>query len=64
MNIKDLSITDLKASLDFTRELLNDLKKKAKEEKINIDDIPAYQDYNILEDRLYNALINKVYILK
>jgi hypothetical protein len=64
MNIKDLSITDLKASLDFTREFLNDMKKKAKEEKINADDIPAYRDYNILEDRLYNALINKVSILK
>ena len=39
MTIKELSIADLKASLDFTKLFLKDMKKKAKQEKIKISEI-------------------------
>lgn len=64
ITIKELSIADLKASLDFTKLFLKHMKKKAKQEKIKISEIGAYQETIELEDKLYTELLNKVRFLK
>nr|WP_315162830.1 hypothetical protein [uncultured Flavobacterium sp.] len=64
MNIKDLSISDLKSALDFTRSFIEEMKIKAKEEKIKIYEIGAYQETVQLEEKLYSELSKKVRFLK
>lgn len=56
--IDDLSISDLKAALDFVREDIKDLKSKAYEEDIAADKIPAYNEARKVECTLYTRLLN------
>lgn len=64
MKIEELSITDLKASLDFIREFLKEMVEKAKKENINTESIPAYRETLVLEDKIYNRLQNVVRMLE
>lgn len=64
MNIKDLTISDLKSALDFTRSFIEEMKIKAKEEKIKVYEIAAYQETIQLEEKLYSELSNKVRLLQ
>ena len=64
MKINELSISDLKASLDFTKLFIKEMKKKAKKENIRVEEIGAYSETIELEDKLYNELMNKVRFLK
>jgi hypothetical protein len=43
MNIKDLSISDVKSALDFTRSFIEEMNIKAKKEKIKVYEIGAYE---------------------
>lgn len=64
MNIKELSLADLKASLDFTKLFLKEMKEKAKDENIKISEIGAYKETIELEEKLYSELLNRVRFLK
>lgn len=64
MKINELSISDLKASLDFAKLFLKEMKKKAKKENIRVEEIGAYSETIELEDKLYTELMNKVRFLK
>ncbi|OPB86642.1 hypothetical protein BAS06_15715 [Elizabethkingia miricola] len=58
METDGLSIADLKAALDFAREELKVLEKKAKQNNISPSEIPAYEEVKMTEDKLYNELLN------
>lgn len=58
-SIKDLSISDLKAALDFIIDEAKDLEKKALEKNIMVTSIPAYNDYKTLEFKIHTELLNK-----
>ncbi|AKH95185.1 hypothetical protein [Elizabethkingia anophelis] len=58
MKTDGLSIADLKAALDFAREELKVLEKKAKQTNISPSEIPAYEEVKMTEDKLYNELLN------
>lgn len=62
--IKNLSLSDLKAALDFSREHLQEMKDKAEREAIGVDRIPAYKETLALENKLYHELLNRVILLK
>jgi hypothetical protein len=58
MEIDKLSIADLKAALDFVKNDLNELEKKALKEKINLNKIPAYNEVQETENKLYHRLLH------
>jgi len=60
MNTKTMSIADLKAALDFSREVIADFKKKAKDNNITVEEIPAYSEWAEDENKLYHELFNRL----
>jgi len=64
METKELSIADLKAAFDFAIIELNNLLKKAKEDNVNPERIPAFNDIKKVEFMLYHELLNRTLSLK
>jgi hypothetical protein len=64
MKIRELSIADLKAAYDFTKEFIEEMKQKAADKKVKTEDIPAYRENVRLENDLYNELLNRLDDLK
>ena len=56
--INDLSISDLKAALDFVKMDLEQLREKAREENISPNQIGAYEEVRKVENDLYHRLLN------
>ncbi len=59
MITKELSIADLKAAFDFALIELDNLLKKAKDENISPDRIPAFNEIKKVELLLRNELSNR-----
>ncbi|MBI4645426.1 MAG: hypothetical protein HY738_02245 [Bacteroidia bacterium] len=64
MELKNLTIADLKAAYDFTLIDLADLQKKAIEKNINPDKIDSYKEVKEIEFKLYNELLNRIRSIK
>ena len=64
MEIKDLTIADLKASYDFILNDLKELENKAEEKNISAEQIPAYKEVKEIENKLYHELLNRTRMLK
>ena len=58
MDIKNLSIADLKAAFDFVTIDLQSLKAKAVKDKISVEQIPDYAAVKALENKLHDELLN------
>ena len=58
MEIEKLSLADLKAAFDFVTIDLNDLRQTAEKERINPEQIPAYNEVKIIENKLYHRLLD------
>ena len=64
MEIKDMTIADLKSAYDFVLIDLVDLKEKAKKENLSLDKIPAYKEVMEVVFNLYKELLNRTRLLK
>lgn len=64
MKIKDLSITDLKASYDFVLLDVSELEKSAKAKGILTNQIPAYSEVKKMENDLFMELLNRTRMLE
>jgi hypothetical protein len=64
MKIKDLSISDLKASYDFVLLDLTELEQSAKEKGVSISEIPAYSEVKKMENDLFAELLNRTRTLE
>ncbi len=59
MKIADINLSDLKAAFDFVRLDITDLVLAAKEKKVPIEKIPAYEEVKEVEHKLYHELLNR-----
>ena len=64
MKIKELSISDLKASYDFVLLDLSELEQSAKDKGISTSEIPAYSEVKKIENDLFTELLNRTRMLE
>jgi len=64
MEIKNLSIADLKSAYDFVIMDLEELHETAKKKNIPVEKIPAYEEVKLVEDKLWHELLNRTRFLK
>jgi len=64
MEIKNLSIADLKSAYDFVIMDLEELDESATRKNIPVETIPAYREVKLVEEKLWNELLNRTRFLK
>lgn len=64
IHIRELSISDLKASYDFINIELEDLKITAEEKHIAKEEITIYNEISKLRESIYEELQNRIRFLQ
>lgn len=59
IDISSLNLAELKAAYDFTKEDLQQLEGEAAKKKIEVTNIPAYNEVKEIQHRLYDELLNR-----
>ena len=64
MEIKELSIADIKSAYDFVLINLEELRERAKKDNIPVETIPIYKEVKSLEAKLWDELLNRTHSLQ